>query len=71
MRIGIVTQFPFPQSRDYRCLRMARTLISAGHRVTILTPQVTETPANGLPVEVRTPPGGRLMKSAVPFNLFW
>lgn len=71
MRIGIVTQFPFPRSRDYRCLRMVRTLTSAGHHVAVLAPEITDAAGLGVPVEVHAPPGGKLLKAAVPFNLFW
>jgi glycosyltransferase involved in cell wall biosynthesis len=48
MRIGIVTQWPFPDSAEYRTSKIIKTLLGAGHEVTVFTARKTEgTFANG------------------------
>ncbi len=69
MRIGIVTQHPFPEGPDYRCRLIAETLAAAGHSVVVFTPACQGTVAEGRKVEVRV--ANRLWSAPVPFNPCW
>ena len=42
MRIGIVTQWPFPDSAEHRTWKIVTTLVGAGHEVTVFTSRKTK-----------------------------
>jgi glycosyltransferase involved in cell wall biosynthesis len=74
VRIGIVTQHPFPGGYDYRCTLIAETLAAGGHRVTVFTPnpRIQREPAeNSSAVTVKSPSAPRLLVAPLPFNLYW
>jgi glycosyltransferase involved in cell wall biosynthesis len=41
MRIGIVTQWPFPDSAEHRTWKIVNTLVGAGHEITVFTARKT------------------------------
>jgi glycosyltransferase involved in cell wall biosynthesis len=57
MRIGIVTQWPFPDTVDYRCRKMIESLVAAGHELTVFTAEATgsELVTNGQTVLTKSP----------------
>ena len=71
MRIGIVTQFPFPQSHDQRARQLAKTLAQGGHSVTVFTPLATDSDLDGHGIAIRMPDGPKLLRKPVPFNEYW
>ena len=71
MRIGIVTQFPFPQSHDQRARQLAKTLALGGHNVTVFTPLATDSDLDGHGIAIRMPDGPKLLRKPLPFNEYW
>ena len=57
MRFGIVTQWPFPDTVDYRCKKMIESLVAAGHELTVFTAEATDRAlvTNGQKVSAKSP----------------
>lgn len=70
MRIGIVTQHPFPDSRNHRCAKFAESLAQAGHEVSVFTPRATDSQYSGpdFCCEIRSP---EWVTPTVPYNPYW
>jgi glycosyltransferase involved in cell wall biosynthesis len=71
MRIGIVTQHPFPQNHDHRGRVLARTLARAGHQVTVFGSAITADDLDGMGIQIRAPKFNVVQRKTVPFNPFW
>jgi glycosyltransferase involved in cell wall biosynthesis len=80
MRIGIVTQWPFPESSDYRCRKIVQTLLTAGHEVIVFTARATHKTFSigDRTANVKSPwAGGALAgpesrsEAPIPGNPFW
>ncbi len=81
MRIGIVTQWPFPDTVDYRCRKMIESLVAAGHEVTVFTAEATGSAlvTNGQTVFAKSPwpsstralPRWDKSPSPLPCNPYW
>ena len=81
MRIGIATQWPFPDSSEHRTWKIVNTLVEAGHEVTVFTARKTAEQLaidSGI-VNVKSPwpdwalPSANPWKSAAPMpgNPYW
>jgi len=81
MRIGIVTQWPFPDSAEYRTCKIVNTLAVAGHEVTVFTARKTrgKFAIGSRTVDVRSPwPDSAAAKAnpwrsatPIPGNPYW
>jgi len=81
MRIGIVTQWPFPDSAEHRTWKIVNTLVGAGHEVTVFTSRKTKgrLAIGSRIVDVRSPwPDWALAKpnpwrsaTPIPGNPYW
>lgn len=81
MRIGVVTQWPFPDSSEHRTWKIVNSLVGVGHTVTVFTARKTDERfvVNGQIVDVRSPwpdwsqPSADPWRSAAPMpgNPYW
>jgi glycosyltransferase involved in cell wall biosynthesis len=80
MRIGIVTQWPFPETPDDRCRKIVGTLLTAGHEVIVFTTKATHKTfiAGDRTADVKSPwVGGALARvksnsaAPIPGNPYW
>jgi glycosyltransferase involved in cell wall biosynthesis len=81
MRIGIVTQWPFPESAEHRTWKIVNTLVGAGHEVTVFTARKTRgsLAIGSQIVDVRSPwrgwapakPNPWRSSSPIPGNPYW
>jgi len=76
MRIGIVSQDPFPTTYDFRCVKIVETLAAAGHHVTVFTPEATPwRPGLHQPgIQVLAAAGNHwrgILTEPWPFNPYW
>ena len=81
MRIGIVTQWPFPETPDDRCKKIVGALVAAGHEVIVFTARATDKTffVENRTIEVKSPRvsgvfgGDEFSRAATPIpgNPYW
>jgi glycosyltransferase involved in cell wall biosynthesis len=81
VRIGLVTQWAFPDSLEYRTRKIVNALVGAGHEVAVFTSRRTDQRfvVDGRIVEVKSPwpdwvpgaPNARRASAEIPVNPYW